>query len=121
MTTKKGRGGDTLNTFSETPKRMSSVLRQVPKAEAVITFEGVEYSTITQELVAMKVASKLGLAPNKVRWSDSHIYFWIKENAEELGTFIAIGNPGSAHYFPKKKLQKLIRRYLKEVAVKKGK
>lgn len=87
-----------------------SKIRRVSKADAVIKIGAVEYSTVSQELVNLKVATKCGLPANTQRWSDTPIYHWIMENVSELENYIDFGK-GTSKYFPKSKLRALIRKY----------
>jgi hypothetical protein len=87
-----------------------SKVRRVSKTDAVLKVGAVEYSTISQELVNLKVATKCGLPPNTQRWSDTSIYQWVMENVSQLETYIDFGK-GTAKYFPKSKLRSLIRKY----------
>lgn len=87
-----------------------SKVRRVSKGEAALKVGAVEYSTLTQELMNLKVASKCGLPANTKRWADTQIYKWIMDNVSELETYIDFGK-GTAKYFPKTKLRALIRKY----------
>lgn len=87
-----------------------SKARRVSKADAVIKIGSVEYSTISQELVNLKVATKCELPANTQRWSSTSIYQWVMENVSELDNYIDFGK-GTSKYFPKAKLRSLIRKY----------
>jgi len=88
-------------------------LARVPKSAFVVaTVEGVIFSTISAELSAMGVAEVCGLPPNTKKWTGTEPYDWVSENIEEVGSYIDFGK-GTSKWYPKDKLQKLIRRFIR--------
>lgn len=101
------------NTRSYTP--LYSKLARVPKSSYVVASdEGVIFSTISAELTAMKIAEVCGLPPNTKKWSGTDPYAWIYKNIGEVGEYIDFG-PTTSKWYPKDKLQKLIRKYVRQL------
>lgn len=110
MTTKRGEGVIAMSDSRIDYAPLYTKVRRVSKSDAVLKVGAVEYSTLTQELVNLKVASKCGLPPNTKTWADTQIYRWVMDNVSELETYIDFGK-GTAKYYPKTKLRALIKKY----------
>ena len=101
------------STRSYTP--LYSKLTRVAKSSYVVASdEGIIFSTISAELTNLKVAEACGLPPNTRKWSGTEPYAWIYENIWEVEGYIDFGQ-GTSKWYPKDKLQKLIRRYVRQL------
>lgn len=98
----------------EFSKPLWARLKRVKNSDVSVSVSGVVYSTISAELKSMNVIDKLGLPKNLKKFSDLPIYKYVKENIDEVGSFIQFDV--RAVYYPKTKLRRIIKRYLDQHA-----
>lgn len=89
-------------------------LKRVKNSDVSVSVGGTAYSTISAELKAMNVIDKLGLPKGLKKFSDLPVYKYVKDNIDEVGSFIQFDV--RAVYYPKTKLRRIIKRYLDQHA-----
>jgi hypothetical protein len=90
-------------------------LTRVKNSDVVVSVGSTTYSTISAELRAMNALTKLGIPANLTKLSELPIYKYVKDNLDEVETFIQFDV--RSMYYPKTKLRRIIKRYLDEHAV----
>jgi hypothetical protein len=91
-------------------------LQRIKSSDVTVTVGTTEYSTIPAELRSMNVVEKLGLPRGLKTFRDLPIYKYVKDNIDEVGSFIQFDV--KSVYYPKAKLRRIIKRYLVEHATK---
>lgn len=89
-------------------------LKRIKNSDVSVSVSGVIYSTISAELKAMNTIDKLGLPKGLKKFSDLPVYKYVKDNIDEVGSFIQFDV--RAVYYPKTKLRRVIKRYLDQHA-----
>lgn len=107
---------ETTNEY-EFPKPLWVRLKRIKNSDVSVSVGNISYSTISAELRAMNVIDKLGLPKGLKKFSDLPIYKEIKENIDEVGSFIQFDV--KAVYYPKVKLRRVIKKCLDKHAVEK--
>jgi hypothetical protein len=94
----------------EFSKPLWARLKRIKNSDVSVSVGSTVYSTISAELKAMNVIDKLGLPKGLKKFSDLTIYKYVKENIDEVESFIQFDV--RAVYYPKVKLRRIIKRYL---------
>jgi len=98
----------------EFPRPLWARLQRIKNSDVTVTVGTTEYSTIPAELRSMNVIEKLGLPKGLKTFRDLPIYKYVKDNIDEVGSFIQFDV--KAVYYPKAKLRRIVKRYLVEHA-----